>query len=325
MMVMMFISHKLFIIVFAVVSITCAACFPHSALKLFMRIAVTISLVITLLIVVSLMHESHNFFHHVSLWEFLFGMQWKPYNTIDASGDVVMLFGIIPLLLGTGLVTLIAILLAVPIGLFSAIYLSKYATTQERNILKPAVELLAGIPTVIYGYFAANILSPFIYKLGTGIGLSVSAENALAAGLVIGIMIIPLITSLIDDIIQTVPKNLYYGALALGSTRAESLFKVVLPASLPGIFSAVLLALTRALGETMVVLMVTGVKADLTLNPLHSITTITVQIATILKGDNDFSSPVTLSAYALALFLFILTWGLNAVAFSVVKKYKSRA
>ena len=296
--------------------------FPHQIIKLCMQISVMLSVIITLLIVLSLFSESYKFFHLVSITDFLFGTQWKPYNTINENYEIVMLFGILPLLLGTFLITIIAILFSAPIGLFSAIYLSKYATSKMRHILKPIIELLAGVPTVVYGYFAMNAVAPFIYQVATFIGLDASSENALAAGIVVGVMIIPLITSLVDDIIQTVPKSLYYGALALGSTRAEAIFKVVLPSCTAGILSAVLLAITRALGETMIVLMATGVKSDLSLNPLHSITTITVQIATILKSEHDFNSPVTLSAYALGLTLFIVTWILNAIAFSIVKNYR---
>ncbi|MBQ4874548.1 MAG: phosphate ABC transporter permease subunit PstC [Rickettsiaceae bacterium H1] len=313
----------LFVIGFSSIIVVFILTFPHFTLKLSMKVATFLSLVITVLIVLSLFHESRKFFQMISWTNFLFGTEWKPYNTINESGEIVMMFGIIPLLFGTFFVMIIAISFATPIGLFSAIYLSKYATNKERDIIKPVIELLAGIPTVIYGYFAMNIVSPFFYKLATYIGLEASFENAISAGIVIGIMIIPLITSLVDDIIQAVPKSLYYGALALGSTRAEALFKVVLPSSMPGIFSAVLLAVTRAIGETMVVLMATGVRANLTLNPLNSITTVTVQIATILKGDNDFSSPVTLSAYALGFVLFIVTWVLNAIAFTIVKRYRT--
>lgn len=320
---MFFITNKV-VLVIAVsgLSIAIITMFPHGMIKLCMKLSVLISCIITVLIASSLFYESHKFFQIVPWCDFLFGSQWKPYYTINYNEETVMMFGIAPLLLGTFVVTIIATLFAAPIGLFSAIYLSKYATKKERNIIKPIVELLAGIPTVVYGYFAINVVSPFFYKLALILGLEVSAENALAAGVVIGIMIIPLITSLIDDILQTTPKNLYYGALALGSTRAEALFKVIIPAFIPGIFSAILLAVTRALGETMVVLMATGIRADLTLNPLNSITTMTVQIATILKSDNDFSSPITLSAYALGLTLFIVTWILNAVAFTIVKKIK---
>ena len=319
---MFLITNKLMLML-SIFVIAAIAIFPYDAIKLLMKISVFVSLMITALIVVSLFDESYRFFQVISVTDFLFGAQWKPYNTINDNGQIVMLFGILPLLLGTFLVAIIAILFAGPLGLFSAIYLNKYATIKERDIIKPIIELLAGIPTVVYGYFAMNVVSPFFYKLANAIGLEASAENALAAGVIIGIMIIPLITSLIDDIIQTVPKNLYYGALALGSTRAEALFKVVLPSALPGIFSAMLLAITRAIGETMVVLMATGVRADLTLNPLHSITTITVQIATILKSENDISSPVTGSAYALGFVLFIITWVLNAIAFTIVKRYRA--
>ncbi len=299
------------------------AFFPHKIIKLCMHISILLSLIITVLIISSLYSESYKFFHEISWIDFFFGTQWKPFNSINESGEIVMMFGILPLLLGTFLVAIIAILFAAPIGIFSAIYLNKYATQKICNIIKPVIEMLAGVPTVIYGYFAMSVTSPLFYKIATFFGLEASTENALAAGVVIGIMIIPLITSLVSDIIENVPKSLYYGSLALGSTRAEALFNVILPSAISGIFSAILLAVTRALGETMVVLMATGVRADLTLNPLHSVTTMTVQIATLLKSENDFNSPVTLSAYALGFTLFMTTWILNAIAFTIVNRYRS--
>lgn len=312
-------------IVFVGLSILCMVCVliacPHRAIRFCMQFSVTLSVVVTVLIVYSLSFESYKFFQLVSFTDFLFGTQWKPYYTIQDQG-IVMLFGIVPLLVGTFLVTIIAMLFSAPIGLFSAIYLSKYATERARNIIKPVIELLAGIPTVVYGYFAMNTVSPAVCKFANFIGLEVYAENALSAGIVIGIMIIPLFTSLIDDIIQSVPKSLYYGALALGSTKSEAIFKVVIPSAFSGILSAILLAVSRALGETMIVLMATGVRADLTFNPLHSITTITVQIATLLKSEQNFDDVSTLSAYALGLTLFIVTWILNAIAFTIVKKYR---
>ena len=317
-----FFTGKLFLVSTAFILLGASWAFPHRLIKLCMQISVLLSAIVTVVILLSLFNGSYKFFQLVNIVDFMFGTEWKPYNTINEDYEIVMLFGILPLLVGTFLVTTIAIFFSAPIGLFSAIYLSKYAKTKTRNVIKPIIELLAGIPTVVYGYFAMNMVAPFICDIATYAGLSASAENALAAGIVIGIMIIPLITSLVDDILQTVPKSLYYGSLALGSTRAEAILKVILPSAKAGIFSAILLAITRALGETMIVLMATGIKSDLSFNPLNSITTVTVQIATILKSDHDFNSPVTLSAYALALTLFIVTWILNAIAFNVVKKYR---
>jgi phosphate transport system permease protein len=257
--------------------------------------------------------------------EFILGTHWSTQTSIRAdqvggSGS----FGAVPLFLGTLLISLIALIIAVPCGLMAAIYLSEYASPKMRTYVKPMLEMLAGIPTVVYGFFAALTVAPFIRDLGTGIGLSVSSESALAAGLVMGVMIIPFVSSLSDDVISAVPQSLRDGSLALGSTRSESIKNVVIPAALPGIVGGVLLAASRAIGETMIVMMAAGLAAHLTANPLESVTTVTVQIVTLLVGDQEFDSPKTLSAFALGLMLFIVTLVLNYFALYIVKKYREQ-
>jgi phosphate transport system permease protein len=259
--------------------------------------------------------ESFVFFREVPLLSFLFGTQWAPTGSPAA-------FGILPLLAGTILITVIALITATPLGLFSAIYLSEYATPTLRKSLKPVLELLAGIPTVVLGFFAALTVAPFIRQVGTGLGLDVASESALAAGLVMGMMIVPLISSLSDDIINAVPQSLRDGSLAMGATPSETVKRVVLPAALPGIASAIMLAISRAIGETMIVVMAAGLAANLSFNPLAAVSTITVQIATLLVGDQEFDSAKTLSAFALGLVLFFFTLALNIAALRLVRKYR---
>ena len=257
------------------------------------------------------------FFRSVSPIEFLFGSHWSPTGT-PAS------FGLIPLLVGTLLITVIAIAVAGPLGLLSAIYMAEYASPRLRNVLKPVLEILAGIPTVVLGFFAALTVAPLIRRTGEAIGLNVASESALAAGLVMGMMIVPLISSLSDDIINAVPQSLRDGSYAMGATKSETIKKVVLPAALPGIVSAFMLAISRAVGETMIVVMAAGLAANLSINPLDAVTTITVQIATLLVGDQEFDSPKTLSAFALGLVLFVVTLTLNIVGLRIVKAYREQ-
>jgi len=231
-------------------------------------------------------------------------------------------FGAIPVFTGTLMVSGIAMLVSVPVGLMSAIYLSEFASYQMRSIIKPALEILAGIPTVVYGFFAALIVAPFIRRLGEQAGLSVSSESALAAGLVMGIMIIPFISSLSDDFLNAVPQSLRDGAYSLGSTQSETIRHVLLPAALPGIAGGILLGLSRAIGETMIVVMAAGLAANLTMNPLETVTTVTVQIVTLLVGDQEFESAKTLAAFALGLLLFIITLILNIIALTIVRTYR---
>jgi phosphate transport system permease protein len=277
--------------------------------------ASAVAVLTTIGIVLSVVYESLRFFAEVPIWKFLFGTEWAPTAEPGA-------FGIIPLLGGTLLITLIAIIVAGPLGLLSAVYLAEYADLRARRIVKPLLELLAGIPTVVLGFFAALTVAPLIRRAGEMLGLSVASESALAAGLVMGMMIVPLISSLSDDIINAVPQSLRDGSYALGATKSETIKKVVLPAALPGIVSAFILATSRAIGETMIVVMAAGLAANLTFNPLAAVTTVTVQIATLLVGDQEFDSAKTLAAFALGLILFVITLGLNVVALRVVRKYR---
>ena len=285
----------------------------------------TIAIFTTIGIVLSVLYEAIRFFKVVPLHEFVFGLKWSPQMAIRAdqvgsSGA----FGAIPVFMGTMLISAIAMCVAVPIGLMSAIYLSEYANKRFRAVAKPLLEILAGIPTVVYGFFAALVVAPLIRSAGVSLGLDVSSESALAAGLVMGIMIIPFVSSLSDDVINAVPQSLRDGALGLGSTHSETIRLVVLPAALPGIVGGVLLAVSRAIGETMIVVMAAGLAANLTVNPLNTVTTVTVQIVTLLVGDQEFDSPKTLAAFALGLMLFIITLILNVIALVVVRKYREQ-
>ncbi len=293
--------------------------------RIAMIVASTIAILTTFGIVFSLLFEAMRFFARVPFFDFLFGMSWSPQTAIRAdqvgsSGE----FGAIPLIAGTLLITVIAMMVAVPIGLFSAIYMSEYAGPKMRGFAKPVLEILAGIPTVVYGFFAALVMAPFFRNFGESIGLTVSSESALAAGIVMGIMIIPFVSSLSDDVMNSVPQTLRDGAFALGATKSETIKQVVLPAALPGIVGAVLLAVSRAIGETMIVVMAAGLTANLTANPLEAVTTITVQIATLLVGDQEFESAKTLSAFALGLLLFTVTLALNFFALRIVQKYREK-
>ncbi|ROS05340.1 phosphate ABC transporter membrane protein 1 (PhoT family) [Sinobacterium caligoides] len=284
-----------------------------------------VAVLTTLAIVLSVLFESLLFFKKVSLTDFLFGTQWSPQIAMRADqAGATGLFGILPLLAGTLLITAIAMSIAAPIGLMSAIYLSEYASEKARAFFKPVLELLAGIPTVVYGFFAALAVAPWVRRFGESMGWSVSSESALAAGLVMGVMIIPFVSSLSDDVIRAVPQTLRDGALGLGSTRGEMIRQVVLPAALPGIVSGMLLAVSRAIGETMIVVMAAGMAANLTANPLESVTTVTVQIVTLLTGDQEFDSAKTLAAFALGLVLFVITLMLNVIALQVVNKYREQ-
>lgn len=285
-----------------------------------------IAIITTIGIVFSVLFESIRFFAKVPITEFLFGTHWSPQIALredqqGASGS----FGVIPLLIGTLLITFIAMCVAAPIGLFSAVYLAEYANDRVRNVLKPILEILAGIPTVVYGFFAALMVAPWIRSVAESMGSeSVSSESALAAGLVMGMMIIPFVSSLSDDVIRAVPQSLKDASLAMGATRSETVKKVMLPAALPGIVGGLLLAISRAIGETMIVVMAAGLAANLTANPLESVTTVTVQIVTLLVGDQEFDSAKTLAAFALGLTLFIVTLLLNVVALRIVKKYREQ-
>lgn len=284
-----------------------------------------LAIAITCAIIGSVMMESIRFFEKIPFMSFLFGLQWSPQTALRADqAGATGAFGVVPILLGTFMVTLIALIVAVPIGLLSAVYLSEFAKPTTRKKLKPMLELLAGIPTVVYGYFAVMTVAPALRVAGDAIGLSVASESALVAGSVMGIMIIPYISSLSDDIITAVPRSMREASYGLGATPRETIMRVVLPAALPGIVGALLLAMSRAIGETMIVVMAAGLAANLTLNPLESVTTVTVQIVTLLVGDQEFDSAKTLAAFALGLTLFVMTLALNIVALVVVKKYREQ-
>lgn len=279
----------------------------------------------TLGIVLSVLFESIQFFRSVPAFDFIFGLDWSPQTAIredqvGSSGS----FGAVPLFVGTLLVSAVAMVVAVPIGLMSAIFLAEYANKTVRSYAKPALEVLAGIPTVVYGFFAALTVAPFLRDLGEGFGLSVSSESALAAGGVMGVMIIPFISSLADDVITAVPQSMRDGSLAMGATKSETVRRVIIPAALPGIVGGIMLAVSRAIGETMIVVMAAGMAARLTANPLESVTTVTVQIVTLLTGDQEFDSPKTLAAFALGLMLFTVTLLLNIFALHIVKKYREQ-
>jgi len=288
-------------------------------------LASTIAILTTLGIVLSLLFESLRFFSMVNPIEFLFGTNWSPQTAIraDQAGSSGA-FGAIPLFWGTIFIgAIIAMIVAIPLGLMSAIYLTQYARPTVRKWMKPTLEMLAGVPTVVYGYFAALTVAPAVRDFGQAIGIaSASSESALAAGLVMGIMIIPFVSSMADDSITAVPQAMRDGSLAMGATTSETIRKVLVPAALPGIVGGVLLAVSRAIGETMIVVMAAGLAANLTANPFASVTTVTTQIVQLLTGDQEFDSPKTLAAFALGLVLFVVTLLLNIVALRVVKKYR---
>ncbi len=284
-----------------------------------------VAILTTIGIILSLIFEAIRFFLQISPIEFLFGLEWSPQmalraDQVGAAGS----FGAVPLFVGTFLIALIAMSVAMPVGLMSAIYMAEYAHPKLRSVVKPVLEILAGIPTVVYGFFAALTVAPFFRDLGADFGLTISSESALAAGVVMGIMIIPFISSLSDDVIAAVPRSMREGSYGLGATQSETIRRVVLPAALPGIVGGFLLAVSRAIGETMIVVMAAGLAANLTVNPLEAVTTVTVQIVTLLVGDQEFDSPKTLAAFALGLVLFCATLILNVIALRIVTKYREQ-
>jgi len=292
-------------------------------IEVILSLCSTFAVFVTIGIVLSVLFESIRFFQQVPFFDFLFGLKWSPQmamrvDQVGSSGS----FGAVPVLTGTFLISGIAMAIAVPFGLMSAIYLSEYAGPKFRAIVKPLLEILAGVPTVVYGFFAALVVAPFVRDLGAMAGLAVSSESALAAGLVMGIMIIPFVSSLSDDVINAVPQAMRDGSYGLGATKSETIKLVILPAALPGIVGSILLAVSRAIGETMIVVMAAGMAANLTLNPLQTVTTVTVQIVTLLVGDQEFDSPKTLAAFALGMLLFVVTLILNVIALYVVRKYR---
>ncbi len=297
----------------------------ESTVRVILMSCASLAILTTVGIVFSVLFEAIRFFDSVSILEFIFGTHWSPQiaireDQVGSSGA----FGAVPLFVGTMLISAVAMFVAVPIGLMSAIYLSEYAGPKFRAYAKPLLEILAGVPTVVYGFFAAITVAPILRDFGESIGMSVSSESALAAGLVMGVMIIPFVSSLSDDVINAVPQSLRDGSFGLGATQSETIRRVIIPAALPGIVGAVLLAVSRAIGETMIVVMAAGLSANLTINPLETVTTVTVQIVTLLVGDQEFDSPKTLAAFALGLMLFVTTLCLNVVALYVVRKYREQ-
>jgi len=297
----------------------------ESIIKTFLISCACLAIFTTIGIVLSVLFESIRFFRVIPVTDFLFGLEWSPQTAIrsdqvGSSGE----FGAVPLFAGTFLIAIIAMLIAVPFGLMSAIYLSVYANHSIRNFGKPLLEILAGIPTVVYGFFAALTVAPLIRDTVEALGMSASSESALAAGVVMGIMILPFVSSLSDDVINAVPLSLRDGSYGLGATQSETVRRVILPAALHGIMGSILLAVSRAIGETMIVIMAAGLAANLTANPFESVTTVTVQIVTLLTGDQEFDSPKTLAAFALGLTLFVITLVLNIIALRTVQKYKEQ-
>ena len=297
----------------------------EGTLKAFFFLSASVCVLATFGIFFSIIFEALRFFQQVSPVAFFFGLEWSPQTAIrtDQVGQSGS-FGLVPVLAGTFLITSIAIAIAAPIGLLIAIYMSEYAAPKTRNLTKPLIEMLAGIPTVVYGFFAALTLAPIVRDVGRYFEFEIASESALAAGLVMGVMIIPFVSSLCDDVIRAVPLSLREGSYGLGATQSETITLTLLPAALPGIASALLLALSRAIGETMIVVMAAGLAANLTLNPFDAVTTVTVQIVSLLVGDHEFDSTKTLSAFALALTLFMITLLLNVVALRIVHKYRQR-
>lgn len=283
----------------------------------------TVAIFVTLGIIGALVFETYHFFKLVPWYDFLFGTRWEPQMPIRADQIAAEgAFGLIPVFLGTLVITVIAIVIAIPVGLFTAIYLNEFASPRFRKIVKPVLEILAGIPTVVYGFFAVLTIAPMLREFGADWGLPIAPNTAMAAGIVMGVMLIPFISSFADDALSAVPRSLRDGALALGATRGEAVMNILFPAAIPGIAGGILLAVSRAIGETMIVVMAAGLIAKMTINPLDSVTTVTVQIVTLLIGDTAFDSPKTLAAFALGMVLFVVTLGINVLALGIVRKYR---
>jgi phosphate transport system permease protein len=300
----------------------------HGVEKIVMGLMIfcsTIAVFTTIGIVLSLVFESIKFFRLVPMHEFLFGLRWEPQIAIRADQVAGQgAFGVIPVILGSVVIMTIALLIAVPIGLLSAIYLNEFASTRTRNFVKPTLEILAGVPTIVYGFFAILVVAPFLRSTGASLGIEISPNTALAAGICMAIMLIPFISSFADDALSAVPRALSDGSLALGATRGETMLKILFPAAIPGIVGGILLAVSRAIGETMIVVMAAGIIATLTINPLDSVTTVTLQIVTLLIGDTEFDNPKTLAAFALGSLLFVITLGINIFALRIVRKYREQ-
>lgn len=290
-------------------------------IRRFLMLCTAVTIFVSIAIVTSLLWESILFFHSVSIFNFLFGTQWTPQNyELDPNHS----FSILPLLAGTFLIAIIAIIVALIIALPVAMFMSEFMTSSVKSIIKPILEVLSGIPTIVYGFFAALVLGPTLVHLLAHFGITIQSESAIVAGLIIGIMIVPFISSAADDVLTSMPRSIREGAYALGCMPYEVMLRVLLPAAFPGILSSILLAFSRAIGETMVVVMASGLFANLTLNPFASVTTITTQIVTTVQGDQDFASPKTLVLFALGFTLFCITLLLNLISFWVIKRYKQK-
>lgn len=289
----------------------------EKVIKALLITASIISILTTFGILFSILFEAIEFFKLRSFWYFITGTEWSP-------GIANSKFGAVPIFTGTFVITIIAMAVAIPIGLGSAVYMSEYASGKVRNTLKPLLEILAGIPTVVYGFFAAITVAPFVVKAAASLGFEASFNSALASGIVMGIMIIPVIASLSDDVIRAVPDSQRKASLGLGLTQGETIKNIVLPSAMPGIISASLLGLSKALGETMIVVMAAGLRPNLSINPLEDMTTVTVRIVDALVGDQAFNSPATLSAFALGLVLFIVTLVLNIISLMLIRKFKEK-
>lgn len=294
----------------------------EKAISIALALCSGIAILTTVGIVMSMLSEALRFFDFVSPMDFFLGTEWSP--GFSTTGSAEGSYGLLPLLWGTLMVSIIALLVAVPVGLMTAIYLAEYAKPRFRAIVKPIIEILAGIPTIVYGVFALMVIGPFFHMLGNTLGININATSALTAGFVMGIMIIPFVSSLSDDIITQVPRSLRDGSLGLGATKSETILKVVMPAALPGIVGAFLLAASRAIGETMIVVLAAGNSPQLHGNPLEAVSTVTVTIVNQLTGDTDFASPQSLVAFALGLTLFVITLGLNIIALYIVRKYREQ-
>lgn len=296
----------------------------------FLFIATLITIFTTFGILVSVFFEAGKFFSKESALEFFLGTIWSPDNSFLSgagraeSGEISAEFGAVPLFAGTFYITAIAMCVAIPLGVLCAVYLSEYANAKVRATLKPLLEILAGIPTVVYGFFAALTIAPVIVRVARFFGLNSSYESALGAGLVMGVMIIPIISSLCDDVISSIPKKITEGSLALGITKAETIKFITLPSAIPGIIAACLLGISRALGETMIVVMAASLRPNLTLNPLQDMTTVTVKIMESLTGDQEFNSSLTLSAFALGLTLFVATLIINIIAVVIIRRFHKK-
>ncbi|THF62547.1 phosphate ABC transporter permease subunit PstC [Pseudothauera rhizosphaerae] len=295
----------------------------ESVFQALLVISSTIAILTTIGIVLSMVGEALHFFRFVNPAEFFFGTVWNPRFSTTGAADQGQ-FGLLPLLWGTLMVSIIALLVAVPAGLMTAVYMAEYAPAWLRAVAKPVIEVLAGVPTIVYGFFALITVGPFFSVLGQTVGIDIRATSALTAGVVMGIMIIPFVSSLSDDIITQVPRAMRDGSLGLGATKSETVRKVVLPAALPGIVGAFLLAASRAIGETMIVVLAAGNSPILHANPFEAVSTVTVTIVNQLTGDTDFASPQSLVAFALGLTLFVITLSLNIVALYIVRKYREQ-